>query len=75
MEQWSDLLSEDSLSRADMPELKPVENGPLLPQTTGAASPVEEAGTIRHETGAGRPRPSVVVGCHLTVTDFARFLG
>jgi putative transposase len=40
----------------DMPELKPVETGPLPPQTTGAASPVEEAGTIRHETGAGSPR-------------------
>ena len=31
----------------DMPELKPVETVPLLPQTTGAASLVEEAGTIR----------------------------
>ncbi|MGD0319887.1 MAG: hypothetical protein ABSB56_09365, partial [Nitrososphaerales archaeon] len=38
--------------------------GPLPPQPTEAASPVEEAGTIRHETGAGSPRPSVVGGCH-----------
>ena len=48
----------------DMPELKPVETGPLPPQPTEVASPVEEAGTIRHETGAGSPRPSVVGGCH-----------
>ncbi|MBI3023277.1 MAG: IS200/IS605 family element transposase accessory protein TnpB, partial [Thaumarchaeota archaeon] len=31
----------------DMPELKPVEMGPLCAQTTGSASPVEEAGTTR----------------------------
>ena len=31
----------------DMPELKPAEIRPLLLQTTGAASQVEEAGTIR----------------------------
>jgi hypothetical protein len=39
-----------------MPELKPAETGPLPPRTTGVASQVEEAGTIRHETGAGSPR-------------------
>jgi putative transposase len=42
----------------DMPELKPVETGPLPPRTTGAASPVGEAGTIRdgnHATPAGSP--------------------
>src|SRR2546425_1454698 len=33
----------------DMPELKPVETGPLPPQTTGVASLVIEAGTIRGE--------------------------
>ncbi|MDG6900953.1 MAG: transposase [Nitrososphaerota archaeon] len=47
-----------------MPELKPVETGPLPVPTAGRASQVEEAGTIRHETGAGSPRPSVVGGCH-----------
>ncbi len=31
----------------DRPELKPVETGPLCAQTTGRASPVVEAGTIR----------------------------
>jgi putative transposase len=41
----------------DMPELKPVETWPLLVQTTGGASQVEEAGTTRAETGAGSPRP------------------
>jgi putative transposase len=47
----------------DMPELKPVEIGPLPPQTTGAASPVVEAGTIRDgimppskKPAAGSPR-------------------
>ncbi len=40
----------------DMPELKPVETGPLLLQTTGAASLVVEAGTTRPGTGAGSPR-------------------
>jgi putative transposase len=40
----------------DMPELKPVETRPLLVQTTGGASQVEEAGTTRAETGAGSPR-------------------
>ena len=40
----------------DMPELKPVETGPLPPRTTGVASQVEEAGTTRHGTGAGSPR-------------------
>src|SRR5438128_2305703 len=33
----------------DMPELKPAETGPLAPQTTGVASLVIEAGTIRGE--------------------------
>ncbi len=36
----------------DMPELKPVETGPLPPRTTGAASPFEEAGTTRGENHA-----------------------
>ncbi|MDV3277132.1 MAG: transposase [Nitrososphaerales archaeon] len=49
----------------DMPELTPVENGPLPVPTTGRASPVEEAGTIRGEdhatqqeltAGSSRPR-------------------
>jgi len=40
----------------DMPELKPVETRPLLFQTTGWASQVDEAGTTRAETGAGSPR-------------------
>ncbi|MDG7018247.1 MAG: transposase [Nitrososphaerota archaeon] len=40
----------------DMPELKPVETGPLPPRTTGVANLVEEAGTTRHGTGAGSPR-------------------
>ena len=40
----------------DMPELKPVETRPLLVQTTGRASQVDEAGTTRAETGAGSPR-------------------
>jgi putative transposase len=40
----------------DMPELKPVETRPLLLQTTGGASQVNEAGTTRAETGAGSPR-------------------
>ncbi len=55
----------------DMPELKPVEIGPLPPQTTGAASSVEEAGTIRGGDHAARqearrwkPTTSVVRGCH-----------
>jgi hypothetical protein len=34
-----------------MPELKPVEARPLLSQPTGRASQVDEAGTIRPETG------------------------
>ncbi len=55
----------------DMPELKPVETGPLPSQTTGAASPVEEAGTIRdgnhatqQEARRWKPTTSVVGGCH-----------
>ena len=38
----------------DMPELKPVETGPLLVPTTGCARPVVEAGTIRGENDATR---------------------
>ncbi len=48
----------------DMPELKPVETGPIPVPTTGRASPVGEAGTIRggnhatrQEPAAGSPRP------------------
>ena len=48
----------------DMPELKPVETGPLPVPTTGRASPVGEAGAIRdgnhatqQEPIAGSPRP------------------
>ncbi len=40
----------------DMPELKPVETGPLPLQTIGEASLVVEAGTTRPGTGAGSPR-------------------
>jgi len=56
----------------DRPELKPVETGPLLVPTTGRASPVGEAGTIRGENRATqqearrwKPTTSVVGGCHL----------
>src|SRR5713226_6703021 len=56
----------------DMPELKPVETGPLPVPPTGAASPVEEAGTIRHETGAGSPRPSVAGGRHAIAIGLTR---
>ena len=56
----------------DRPELKPVETGPLLVPTTGRASPVGEAGTIRGENHASqqearrwKPTTSVVGGCHL----------
>ncbi|MDV3243556.1 MAG: transposase [Nitrososphaerales archaeon] len=55
----------------DMPELKPVETGPLPVPTTGRASPVVEAGTIRGENHATqqearrwKPTTSVVGGCH-----------
>lgn len=40
----------------DRPELKPVEAGPMPPQTTEAACPVSEAETRRHETGLNCPR-------------------
>ena len=57
----------------DTPELKPVETRPLLPQTTEAASPVKEAGTIRDgrhasHTNARRWKPtnSFVGGCHIS---------
>ncbi len=56
----------------DMPELKPVETGPLPVPTTGRASPVEEAGTTRdgyhatqQETRRWKPTTEVVGGCHL----------
>ncbi len=39
-----------------MPELKPVETGPLPVPTTGRASPVEEAGTIRGQAHATQQR-------------------
>jgi len=48
----------------DMPELKPVETKPLLLQTTGVASQVDEAGTTR-PTRAGSPRSLVGGGCHM----------
>ncbi|HVC27776.1 MAG TPA: transposase [Nitrososphaerales archaeon] len=41
----------------DMPELKPVETRPLLLQRTGEASLVKDAGSTRHEIGAGTSRP------------------
>ena len=53
----------------DMPELKPAEAGPLPVPTTGRASLAGDAGTIRHEIGAGSPRPSVVGGCHHLSTN------
>jgi len=37
----------------DMPELKPVETGPLHLQTAGGASQVDEAETTRNGKGAG----------------------
>ncbi len=59
----------------DMPELKPVETRPLPPRTTGVASPVGEAGTIRggdhasqQTLAAGSPRLKVVGGCHFCNT-------
>ncbi len=55
-----------------MPELKPAETGPLPVPTTGRASQVEEAGTIRDGDRAARqearrwkPTSSLVGGCHL----------
>jgi putative transposase len=60
----------------DMPELKPVDTGPLLVPTTGRASPVGEARTIRgenhatqQESAAGSPRLSVVGGCHQIIAE------
>jgi transposase len=52
-----------------MPELKPAETGPLPPQTTVVASPVEEAGTTRHEKEAANPRFVVAGGCHAPLID------
>jgi putative transposase len=55
----------------DMPELKPAETGPLPVPTTGRASLVEEAGTIRggnhatqQEARRWKPTNSFVGGCH-----------
>ena len=55
----------------DMPELKPVETGPLPIPTTGRASPVVEAGTIcdgnhatRQEVCRWKPTTLVAGGCH-----------
>jgi putative transposase len=55
----------------DMPELKPAETGPLPVPTTGRASPVKEAGTIRggnhatqQEARRWKPTNSFVGGCH-----------
>jgi len=55
-----------------MPELKPVETGPLPVPTTGPANPVGEAGTIRGEDDVTeqdarrwKPTASVAGGCHL----------
>jgi hypothetical protein len=42
----------------DMPELKPVETGPLSSRTTGTTSPVGEAGTIRGENHATQQEPA-----------------
>src|SRR5712691_5192019 len=57
----------------DMPELKPVETGPLPVPTTGRASPVGEAGTIcdgnhatQQEARRWKPTTSVAGGCHLS---------
>ena len=56
-----------------MPELKPVETGPLPPQTTRVASLVEEAGTVcdgdratRQEARRWKPTRSLVGGWHIT---------
>ncbi|MCS4540389.1 MAG: transposase [Thaumarchaeota archaeon] len=57
----------------DMPELKPVETGPLPVRATGGASPVVEAGTTRAETGAGSPQPSGVGGRHISCQSISRF--
>src|SRR3989442_7458995 len=67
----------------DMPELKPVETGPLPVPTTGRASPVGEAGTIRDGNHGTKREPSleahssVVGGCHCTIlgTDFRTYFG
>ncbi len=61
----------------DMPELTPVETGPLPPQTTGAASPVGEAGTIRDENHATqqetrRWKPTTFSRGRMSPNDIAR---
>ena len=43
----------------DMPELKPVETGPLPVPTTGRASPVGEPGTIRDGNHGTKQEPSL----------------
>jgi putative transposase len=48
----------------DTPELKPAEMGPLLVSPTRGVSPVDGAGTIRAETGAGTPALAAG-GCHI----------
>jgi IS605 OrfB family transposase len=53
----------------DMPDLKPVETGPLPVLTTGRASQVIEAGTTRPEIGAGNPRHPVAGGCHFNLSE------
>ncbi len=57
----------------DMPKLKPVEMRPTRLRTTGDASLVVEAGTIRAETSAGSPQCSDVGGCHRTNLSLKRW--
>jgi putative transposase len=52
-----------------VPELKPVETGPLLASKGGCASRVAEAGTTRLEKEAESPRRLVAGGCHNKLTD------
>jgi len=59
----------------DMPELKPAETGPLPVPTTGRASPVKEAGTIRggnhatqQEGRRWKPTNSFEGGCHTSTS-------
>ncbi len=65
----------------DMPELEPVETGPLSPQPTEVACPVEETGTTRDENHATqqearrwKPTALVVGGCHVPTTPRRIFL-
>jgi putative transposase len=57
----------------DMPELKPAETRPLLLRSTGGASQVEEAGTIRPE--GWKPTALAVGGCHRTDLKFDQSCG